>query len=218
MSKNSYLFLQFLVSGFSTFTFAQKNEVSFVVGGVVSPAMTDSQAIALGVLCPITQPNCASNGNFTATTKVKSGVFLEGAFSRRILDGHVVAAYIELPVVGIPSRDIKDSVGNNFSSIFFVPSFKVKFRPLAGISPFLSAGAGVAHFNTELPSLVSSVGSNRWAAQFGGGLDISTRIHPLAFRVEARDYLTGSPKFRNFSLFQHTLQNVLIGGGIVLRF
>jgi hypothetical protein len=211
------LFLPLLVlMASSTFTFGQKNEVSFVVGGAVSPATTDS--VATPLFCPITQPNCGNISNFTITTKVKSGVFFEGAFARRIFDGHVASAYIELPVVGIPSRDVKDSLGTNFSSIFFVPSFKVKLRPLAGISPFLSAGAGVAHFNTELPLAGSPFGSNRWAAQFGGGVDISTPIHPLAFRVEARDYLTGAPKFRSFTISQHKLQNVLIGGGIVLRF
>jgi len=123
-----------------------------------------------------------------------------------------------LPLAGIPSRDIKDSFGNNFTSLFVVPSFKVKIRPLAGISPFVSAGAGLAHFNTEVPSLGPSFSSNRWATQFGGGVDVSTPIHPRAFRVEARDYITGAPRFNSFSLFQHSLQNILIGGGIVLRF
>jgi hypothetical protein len=218
MSKKVSLLSLFVLLAFSTFTFAQKNEVSFVVGGVVSPATTDTGSIAIAALCPTTQPNCGGIVNFKITTKVKSGVFFEGAFARRIFDGHVASVYFELPLVGIPSRDIKDSFGNNFSSLFFAPSFKVKLRPLAGISPFLSAGAGVAHFNTEVSSLGPSFSSNRWATQFGGGVDVSTPIHPLAFRVEARDYITGAPKFNSFSLFQSPLQNILIGGGIVLRF
>jgi hypothetical protein len=219
MSKKVSLLSLFVLLAFSTLTFAQKNEVSFVVGGAVSPAMTDTGSIAIGALCPTTQANCGGIVNFTITTKVESAVFFEGTFSRRVIDAHLASAYIEVPVAGIPSRDIKNSFGNNFSSLFFTPGFKVKLRPLAGISPFLSAGAGFAHFNTELPSIIpSSSPSNTWATQFGGGADISTRIHPLAFRAEVRDYLTGAPKFMTVSIFRHSLHNILIGGGIVLRF
>jgi hypothetical protein len=220
MSKKIPLSSLLVLLAFSTCAFAQKNEVSLVVGGAVSPAMSDTLSMAINnALCPINQPNCGLvPSSSKITTKVESRVFFEGAFARRILDGHAASVYIELPLVVVPSRDIKDSFGNNFSSIFLVPSLKVKIRPLAGLSPFFSAGAGVAHFNTELPSLVASAGSNKWATQFGAGMDINTPIHPLAFRLEACDYITGAPRFNSFSIFQHPLHNVLIGGGIVLRF
>src|ERR1700694_402570 len=94
MSKNLSLFLLFVLLAFSTFAFAQKNEVSLVAGGTVSPAMTDTGSIAITALCPTTQPNCGGIVKFTIKTKVKSAVFFEGAFARR--DGHVAAAYFEL--------------------------------------------------------------------------------------------------------------------------
>ena len=64
-----------------------------------------------------------------------------------------------------------------------------------------------------------STKQNKAAIQYGGGLDFKTGLPLLGFRAEVRDFVTGDPDFGVFStsggLHHH---NILVGGGIVLRF
>jgi hypothetical protein len=221
MTRKALPALLFLVLAFSSFVFSQQNEVALVVGGTVSPAVTEHETFFIAFVCPVgVAPPCGSNATVNIEHKPHPMMSFEGVFARRVLDGHVVSLYIELPVMGSPSRDFTtDSFPEgSFSSLYFTPGLKLKLHPGGKISPFFSIGGGFAHFTTDLSNLGASKGSTRWAAQFGTGVDISTPIKRLALRAEARDFLSGSPKFNSFEVLGNAFHSVLIGGGVVLRF
>src|SRR5262249_10749254 len=121
---------------------AQANEFAFVVGGTASP---DSS---------IPFPNISTR----TPLKIDTGITYEGVFSHRLLNFGVVSAYLELPIVGSPSRTItaQNIATRDFSSIFFTPSLKLKLWPVAGIAPFFSVGGGFAHFNTTSGSFIGA--------------------------------------------------------------
>jgi hypothetical protein len=101
----------------------------------------------------------------------------------------------------------------NFSTFFFTPSLKLKFLPSSGVSPFVSAGGGLARFGNNPTS------DTRGAFQVGGGVDIKTRLPLLGFRIETRDFLTGRPGIPSFTtITSDHLHNIFVGGGITLHF
>jgi hypothetical protein len=97
---------------------AQANEIAFVMGGTSSP---DS-----------------STPFPTATTrtplKIGSGITYESVFAHRLINAPIVSAYLELPIVGTPSRTISaiNVATRDFSSIFFTPAMKINCVYAAG--------------------------------------------------------------------------------------
>lgn len=194
----------------STAAVAQKADVAFTVGGSF---VSDTQG--LGVLAP-------DGGLLPAPTlHTDHHLFLEGTLGLRMLNAHVASLSVELPVAGIPSQKLTlastpSSVVDHLSTVFVTPSLRFKVLPIAPISPWVSVGGGLAHY-----SLDSGGTANKAALQFGGGLDFKTGLPLLGFRAEVRDFVTGDPNLNVIDLansggLHH--HNVLVGGGIVLRF
>jgi hypothetical protein len=181
---------------------AQRNEFAATFGESFSPGAT-------GV------PSCEALLNCPATGHVDVGFgFTVGAtFAHRFADFKAASLWLELPVVVVPSRSGPGIIAQpTFSTVFFTPSLKAQFAPKAAISPFLSVGAGLAHYSGQ-------GSATPWAAQFGGGLDFKTRIPHLGFRVEARDFINGQPKIGALSaITSGHLQQVFAGGGVVFKF
>jgi hypothetical protein len=214
--KNLPVFLLGLCC-FSIPIFAQSNELSFSVGGVLP---TDQKASTVTpALCPVINCNIITN-NFANS----SGVAFMGNFSRRITFFGPASLYLEAPVVGGPGRDttvtsrtgqvLANIVTLSSSSLFFTPSAMVKFRSSSRISPFATLGGGLAHLGT------TSGTKNASALQFGGGLELNSPIPHLGFRTEVRDFFSGSA-FQSTNLVsvspshQHML---FVGGGAVFKF
>jgi hypothetical protein len=204
--------LLLVVAVFSTFSSAQKADVSFVVGG----AFVSEDHVAPGVTCTIP---CPLAFNF----KTNTHVFYEGTGAVRLANFKVVSLHLEAPIAGIPSAKVEfpaiPSLNTlKISSVFFTPSLRVKFAPGFPVSPWASIGGGLAHYNLAGPS------ESKGALQFGGGIDIKTGIPLLGFRAEVRDFVSGQPDFGIVSI--QTVgspslgrrHNVLAGGGIVFRF
>ena len=129
----------------------------------------------------------------------------------------LVSLYVELPVYGTfnSTADISNStfLKPKYHALFFTPGLKVKFAPGFFISPYVAAGGGLAHFvksNTATDDTTTT-----GVFDVGGGVDI--KFFPyLSFRMEARDYYSGSPNLTvNFTERQH---QVIAAGGIVIRF
>jgi hypothetical protein len=192
----------------STAALAQKAEAALVVGETFTSNASQS-------FTPILSPFD------TSTINSSHEIFVQGAFAVRGYDAKVGALYLEIPVAGVSSQGI--TVGSpattldHLTSIFITPGVKLKMLPSASISPWASAGFGLAHYSSE-----GSGVTNKGALQFGGGLDFKTRLKGLALRAEVRDFLTADPKFAlvpprtgSGGLQRH---NVLLGGGFVLRF
>ena len=75
----------------------------------------------------------------------------EGVFAHRIFNGHIGGVYLEFPLVGTTDRSV--TLGNlvqDFSSVFFTPSLKLKLN-VPVVAPFVSVGGGFAHFSPGSP-------------------------------------------------------------------
>src|SRR5262249_23408197 len=203
MAKKIVVVLLFSLS-FATHAFAQSNELGIVIGSTFSP--DNSSTSRTFVFCPVTNSNCGD-------IRSHSGLTLEGVFAHRIFNAHIAGVYLEFPVAGTTDRNV--TIGNivqDFSSVFFTPSLKFKLN-VPGISPFVSVGGGFAYFSpSSPPGAPNRSSSTEGAFQAGGGLDLGTPIPHLALRGEVREFFTGKP---DFTPSRH---NLLVGGGLVLRF
>jgi hypothetical protein len=101
----------------------------------------------------------------------------------------------------------------------------VTVKPGSAISPWGSVGGGYARFD-ESTTLVNGApntvktGTNKGALQYGGGVDFKTPykiLFPLVLRAEVRDFYSGQPRL-NLVRPGGGQHNVLVSGGIVLRF
>ncbi|HVG92112.1 MAG TPA: hypothetical protein VNB54_11535 [Alphaproteobacteria bacterium] len=186
----------------STFAVAQKADAAFVLGGSF---VSDTNGTVLTI---------------PATVHTDHHIFLEGALGIRLLNAQLVSLHAELPVAGIPSQalTIKGVAGtlDHLGTTFITPGLRLKFAPVAPISPWVSVGGGWAHYSLN----TAGTTENKGALQFGGGLDFKTNLPVLGFRAEVRDFLTGVPTFNSGFLTETGLHhhNILAGGGIVLRF
>ncbi|HKV93850.1 MAG TPA: hypothetical protein VJW20_14985 [Candidatus Angelobacter sp.] len=193
----------------STAATAQKADIAFTVGGSF---VSDTQGIT------VFGPNTVASG---PTLQTDHRIFLEGTLGLRMLNAHVASLSVELPVAGIPSQKLTlaiqpSQVVDHLSTVFFTPSLRFKVLPAAPISPWASVGGGWAHY-----SLDSGNTANKAALQFGGGLDFKTGLPLLGFRAEIRDFITGDPDLNVIQLANNgglRHNNVLVGGGLVLRF
>jgi hypothetical protein len=202
----------FVILCASTFALAQRADVAVVVGGSF---VNDSRVTFL------------SAPTIVNTVKTNNHIFYEGAFAVRLAGGGAVALSLEVPVVGIHSNNsqiaITAPIGNttitlDTSALSITPALRLKFIPASPIAPWVSVGGGWARFSTD-----GGPTSNKGAIEYGGGLDFKTGLPVLGFRAEARDFVTGDPNFGftnivtgdNGGLRRH---NLMVGGGIVLRF
>lgn len=199
----------FVILCASTFAMAQKADAAFVVGGSF---VSDTNGT---FLLPVI-------GATPATIKTDHHIFLEGALGVRLLNAHLVSLHAELPVAGITSQPLTVSgastVIDHLGTLFITPGLRLKFAPIAPISPWVSIGGGWARYSLNTAALTQ----NKGAVQYGGGIDFKTNLPLLGFRAEVRDFVTGDPDFGFSSIFTPNSglhhHNILAGGGIVLRF
>jgi hypothetical protein len=182
-----------------TYASAQKNELGLVVGGAFSPHTHTP------VLMDI---RTCTTCSISRTIHIDSAVSLEGVYGRQIAETPVASLFIELPILGVPARRLKPAevflaglplipARSDLASLFVTPSFKAKFLSKSPVSPFVSIGGGLAHYRSTFglsPQNTGLMNTTTSAFQFGGGMDITTPIAPLGFRVEVRDFQTGEPE------------------------
>src|SRR5215510_15463963 len=126
MLKVNPVILALLILTAGSSALAQKNEASFLVGGLKtgSRGITDA-----------------------AAGSIDSGasVAYEINVATRLLNARLVSLYFELPLIIAPNTDLTSSnvlVPRSYSSIFFTPGLKVKGLTLSPISPYAVVGAG----------------------------------------------------------------------------
>jgi hypothetical protein len=205
-------FIVFAVLFLSTPALAQMADASFTIAG--------------SFVSDLKQSTPPVNTSLVNTVKFDHHLMLEGAVSFRMLNAHVASLYLEVPAAGITSQTLTGApqISNlsgfvaRISSVFVTPGFKLKVLPTGPISPWGSVGAGWARYSlVDFPGTV-----NKGALQYGGGLDFKTGLPLLGFRAEVRDFVTADPSsllgpdFTSQSGLHH--HNVLVGGGVVLRF
>ena len=201
-----FLILMAMVCVSTAAAVAQSADVSFVAGGSF---VSDTQSTF------ITGISAASK------LKTDSHLFLEGTLGLRMLNAGAASLSLEVPVAGIPSTKITFSTSpstviNHISTVFVTPSLRLKLLPASPIAPWVSFGGGWARYSLDTGN------TNKGAVQYGGGLDFKV-LPALGFRAEVRDYVTGEPNFGLISVLNGNdgglhHHNVLVGGGVVLRF
>jgi hypothetical protein len=212
----------------STCCWAQKADVSLTVGGTFA---SDSN-VDFVLICPVAPPQTCPN--IAGTIQSGHHVYIAGTPAVQLISVKLVALYLEVPIAGIPTHNLKfvpfpsinsgsvTTTFGNMSSLFVTPAFRLKVLPGAPISPFASVGGGLARYS------LGNGSTNRGALQYGGGVDFKTGIPLLGFRAEVRDFVSGDPSWgqalgpffapntiKEGGLHRH---NVLAGGGVVLRF
>jgi len=99
----------------------------------------------------------------------------------------------------------------------------VKFNAGGASEPWLSFGGGYARFSATRPVSASSFqgGTNSDALEFGGGIDSKPIVHaltlPIGFRLEVRDFYSGTPNYNNRPS-NNRQNNVVYTGGLLVRF
>src|SRR5262249_45055860 len=141
----------------------------------------------------------------------------------RFLNAHVASLSLDVPIASIPSQTVTfagtaGAAALDLSSLFITPGLRLKLLPSSSISPWGTFGGGWARYSQ------GGFTMNKAAIEYGGGLDFKTGLPLLGFCAEVRDFVTedflngsvGSAIATNSGGFHH--HNVLVGGGIVLRF
>lgn len=181
--------------------FAQKNEVALIGGAKITPTV----------------------GSGSSETTFATTFAFEANYAAQLAHVPAVALHLEIPALFTPSTDITTSnltTLKSYSSFFITPALRLKLVPGSPISPWVSAGGGIAHFNpgstTQGGTTINTQSVTKSAVQAGVGADIHPPLLPLAFRVEVRDFYTGVPDLNTVGI--KVRHNLMVGGGIVLRF
>jgi opacity protein-like surface antigen len=189
---------------------AQRNELAVVAGVKITPSV-------------------GSNSSVFGKTNVDTSFAVEGNYAATLAHVPFVALQLEFPVIATPRSNVTSNLTrvDNYSSLYFTPSLRLKVAPGAPVSPWISAGAGIVHFsphtppnNVALPAGVTlppaGTSSTKAAYQVGAGLDFKPGLLPLAFRLQARELYTGLPDFGSIKI--NIRNNVMVGAGVVFRF
>lgn len=195
------IFVATLVAGLCCSGFAQKNELALVAGAKITPTV----------------------GSGTTETSFATTFAFEANYAAQLAHVPAVALHLEIPALFTPSTDLTTSnvtALKSYSSFFITPALRLKVLPGSPLSPWISAGGGIVHFNpgstTQGGTTVNTQSVTKGAAQAGVGADIHPPLLPVAFRVEVRDFYTGLPDLNTVSI--KVRHNLLVGGGLVLRF
>lgn len=196
-------FLGALVFGLCLSAAAQKNELAFAAGAKVTPTVGST-----------------ATGN---QTSFNTSFAFEANYAAQLAHVPALALHLEFPVVAGPSTDLKTSnlaAVSSYNALFFTPSLRLKILPGAPVSPWISAGYGIAHFNpgstTQAGGSVNTTSTTKGSAQAGIGADFHAPLMPIALRIEARDFYTGVPNLNTLSI--KVRHNIFVGGGVVFRF
>jgi opacity protein-like surface antigen len=152
------------------------------------------------------------------------GLTYQATFAWRFWTNDQLGVSIEVPFLASPAFEVTtpgNSLPKEYASLYLTPGVRVTVLVGGPISAFGTIGAGYARYSESRlrrdgsPN-PSQQDTNSGALEFGGGVDVKTWPW-LGFRGEIRDVYTGS---RHFSIPTPgpSVQNVVISGGLVLRF
>lgn len=185
----------------------EKNDVGLVIGGTVTPSRSFS-----------------SGGGGPS---FNSSLALGAEYDHRLFGRDGIGVYAGIDFLASPldvklSNPPSDLIGQ-YAYLFLTPHVRVKFHPNGRFSPWLLVGGGYARFLEKRPVADPAFvpGTNTGAAEFGGGIDTRALVHlwkfPIGFRVEVRDFYSGSPNY-NQPLSGNQQNNVVFTGGLLLKF
>jgi len=143
---------------------------------------------------------------------------LEGTFAHRIAHIPLFSVYGELPVAGSFSSSIPTvnglTLAKSYTSLFITPGVRVRLAPSFRLSPYVSAGLGLGHFNRKLYGGGTSADSTL-AFDIGGGLDL--KVLPfISIRGEIRDFNSGGVGIETVAFGRQN--NLFVTIGLAVRF
>lgn len=153
-------------------------------------------------------------------------------FSFEINYARILRAYdwadfaFELPATFNPDEDLhyfSDQIPEGYSSIFLTPAARVRFFPEVNVSPWISFGAGLGHFQASSDLVffgknTGNRGETTRVVQGGVGLDVRIpRVQRLKIRVQARDDWSRVPPL-NVNTGKTRQHNYYVAGGLLYRF
>jgi hypothetical protein len=198
---------------------AQRVDVA-LTGGI--PFVSNTK-VTFAVPCSLPPSSCPPTA-FSDNLKSTHSYFVGGSVAIRVLDRKTYALHVEVPAAGVYSQILTlpttPAFVSEMSSIFVTPSVRVKLLPDSVVSPWASAGGGLARYSPD-PGVIT----NKGAVQLGGGLDFKIKVQRLRLRAEVRDFLTGAPEaalvsgpFVGKPEGGFNRHNVFLGGGVLFRF
>jgi hypothetical protein len=170
-------------------------------------------------------PNAPTINPFVRSGK---GLTFEVNYARHFLGKDVYAIWVEVPAVFNLDEDLGsggDVVPVDYKQIFVTPSLRANLFPATKVSPWVSFGAGFAHFseNSNLNYYGPNPGgsSTSGVIQGGFGLDVSPfdrRFRHFGFRGEVRDFWSGTPDLPLADTGKTRQHNYFVGGGVIWHF
>ena len=191
---------------------AEKNEIGLIIGVTATPTRTLAPGSVIG------------DSDLTSKASLALGV----DYDRRVVSTDWVTLYGGGDFLASP-LDVKLSsppanVSPQYAYIFLTGHVKARFYPDSKFSPWLSVGGGYARFKEKPPTATVdpfTQGTGRSTLEMGAGFDTQPVTHiagfPIAFRVEVRDFYSGVPNYGQ-SLVRSKQHNMILGGGLVVRF
>jgi hypothetical protein len=181
---------------------AQKNELS----GLIGRQFISDQVI----------PTSTSSDKLL---RFGNGLSFEGNIARRMMDAQIFAVSVEVPVVWDVDGDVHthtNPVSPGYSAFFVTPAARLNLFAHTAVSPWVSVGGGVGHFNGSAAQFQSKTGTTTGVFQIGGGLDVAL-FRKFSVRGELRDFWSGTPNL-NVSTNQSRQHNLFVGGGLIWHF
>jgi hypothetical protein len=153
-----------------------------------------------------------------------SGVALQANYGYRLLSGSAAALYGEVHFLANPLRDVtsaNQSLTRDVATLYVTPGVRVKLLPRRAIAPYVAAGAGWSLYEQSTTTLGGSTNPasrlvSHGAFDYGAGVDCKFWRF-VGLRAEVRDFFTGQPAYNSAS-FHGGQHNVVVGGGLVLKF
>jgi opacity protein-like surface antigen len=174
------------------------------------PATAVAQKVELAV---------TGGGYFPTGTRANVGnaAAIEGTFAYRVFHVPLISLYGEVPVARTFDAGL-NAINGSYTGTFVTPGLKVKIAPAFFVSPYFSAGVGVAHFDASGRNGGASINRSNNSLAYGlaGGLDM--KIFPfVSLRGEIRDFNSGGLGFVVPGVSGRQ-NNLVASAGIVLRF
>jgi hypothetical protein len=166
-------------------------------------------------------PNAPAVNPFVRSGK---GLTFEINYSRRLFVTPIFAISGEIPAAFNFDEDLNsggDVVPPSYKAYFITPAARVNLFPTTAVSPWVSFGAGFAHFSEDKTLIFSGTnpGQSKTSAAIEGGLGLDVKVwHRFSIRGQVRDFWSGEPDFPLANTGKTRQHNFFVGGGVIWRF
>ena len=185
------------------------------LAGIVGRTFISDQGIA-GAIAP---NNLIRSG---------AGISFEVNYSHRFFGTAIYSVSGEVPAVFNLDEDLDSGnvVPAGYKQIFVTPAVRVNLFPSTAVSPWVSLGGGFGHFSQSKNLLFYGTNpgssSTTGVLQGGFGLDVNPfqrpRLRRFGFRLDVRDFWSGTPNFPLAPTGKSRQHNYFVGGGVVWHF